>query len=81
MRVATSSSTRRLGGVAAWPIAAGAQQGERIRRIGVLIPYDETDSEAKARVAAFREGLEKLGWTLTQYKLSALVPSFGILCA
>jgi putative ABC transport system substrate-binding protein len=52
-----------LGSAAAWPVAARAQQVERIRRIGVLIPYDETDSEAKARVAAFREGLEKLGWT------------------
>jgi putative tryptophan/tyrosine transport system substrate-binding protein len=52
-----------LGGAVAWPLAARAQQGDRVRRIGVLIPYDETDSEAKARVAAFREGLEKLGWT------------------
>ena len=47
-----------LGSAVAWPLAVRAQQGERIRRIGVLIPYDETDSEAKARVAAFREGLE-----------------------
>jgi putative tryptophan/tyrosine transport system substrate-binding protein len=52
-----------LGGMVAWPVMARAQQGERVRRIGVLMPYDETDSEAKARVAAFREGLEKLGWT------------------
>jgi len=53
-----------LGGAAAvWPLAARAQQGERIRRIGVLVPFPESDPEAQARVAAFREGLQKLGWT------------------
>jgi ABC-type uncharacterized transport system substrate-binding protein len=52
-----------LGGAAAWPFAARAQQGERVRRIGVLMPYAENDAEAQARVAAFREGLQKLGWT------------------
>jgi putative tryptophan/tyrosine transport system substrate-binding protein len=52
-----------LGGAAAWPFAARAQQGERVRRIGVLMPYAESDAEAQARVAAFREGLQKLGWT------------------
>jgi putative ABC transport system substrate-binding protein len=46
----------------AWPLAARAQRGERVRRIGVLIPVEESDPEAQARVTAFRQGLEKLGW-------------------
>jgi putative tryptophan/tyrosine transport system substrate-binding protein len=50
------------GAAAAWPLAARAQQGERMRRIGVLMAYAESDPEAQAWVAAFREGLEKLGW-------------------
>src|SRR5262245_531596 len=50
-----------LGGAAAWPLAARAQ-GERIRRIGVLMGYPENDLEGPAFFAAFREGLEKLGW-------------------
>jgi putative tryptophan/tyrosine transport system substrate-binding protein len=50
-----------LGGVAAWPLAARAQQpGER--RIGVLMGTVETDPEAHARVAAFRQGLREIGW-------------------
>ncbi len=52
-----------LGGAAAWPLAARAQQAERVRRIGVLTAYSESDPEAQARVGAFREGLQKLGWT------------------
>jgi putative ABC transport system substrate-binding protein len=52
-----------LGGAAAWPLAARAQQAERMRRIGVLMGYAENDSDAQARVAGFREGLQKLGWT------------------
>ena len=48
---------------AAWPLAARAQQGERMRRIGVLMGYAESDLEAQANIAAFREGLQKLGWT------------------
>jgi ABC-type uncharacterized transport system substrate-binding protein len=51
-----------LGGAAAWPLAARAQQGERVRRIGVLIGFAENDPEAQAFVAAFREGLQRLGW-------------------
>jgi putative tryptophan/tyrosine transport system substrate-binding protein len=51
------------GAVAAWPLAARAQQPERMRRIGVLMGYAESDSEAQAGIAAFREGLQKLGWT------------------
>src|SRR4051794_18398244 len=50
-----------LGGAAlATPLRVRAQ--DRIRRIGVLMAYTESDSEAQARVAAFREGLQKLGW-------------------
>jgi len=53
-----------LGGAAvAWPIVAGAQQPERMRRIDVLMAYAESDPEGQALVAAFREGLQKLGWT------------------
>jgi putative tryptophan/tyrosine transport system substrate-binding protein len=52
-----------LGGAAvAWPLAAGAQQPERMRRIGVLIGTVETDLESQARVAAFERGLQTLGW-------------------
>jgi putative ABC transport system substrate-binding protein len=52
-----------LGGVAAWPLAARAQQGERVRRIGVMMSPSEADPEGQKRVAAFREGLQELGWT------------------
>jgi putative tryptophan/tyrosine transport system substrate-binding protein len=53
-----------LGGAAAsWPIAARAQQPERMRRIGVLMNSSATDSEGKARFAAFLQGLQQLGWT------------------
>jgi putative tryptophan/tyrosine transport system substrate-binding protein len=49
-----------LGGVAAWPLAVRAQQPDRIRRIGMLMTVD--DPEAQARVAAFQQGLQQLGW-------------------
>src|SRR6516165_10242860 len=52
-----------LCGAAVWPLAARAQQPERMRRIGVLMGYAENDWEAQAWVAAFREALQKLGWT------------------
>ena len=51
-----------LGGVAAWPLAARAQQPGRIRRVGVLMIIAERDPEAQARIAAFRQGLQELGW-------------------
>ena len=51
-----------LGGAAAWPLAAGAQQGERMRRIGVLTVSAERDPEAKAWLTAFQDGLQQLGW-------------------
>ena len=52
-----------LGGAAAWPLAARAQQpAERMRRIGVLMLYPENDPEGQLRATAFRQGLQKLGW-------------------
>ena len=52
-----------LGGAAAWPLASRAQQADRIRRIAVLSPMAEDDPETKARLSAFRQGLEKRGWS------------------
>src|SRR5262249_6850589 len=51
-----------LGGAAVWPLAARAQQPERMRRIGVLMTLNESDPEVRAWAAAFQEGLQKLGW-------------------
>jgi putative tryptophan/tyrosine transport system substrate-binding protein len=50
------------GAAAAWPLAARAQQPDRMRRIGVLMGFAESDRERQAMVAAFREELQKLGW-------------------
>src|SRR5262245_16332154 len=53
-----------LGGAAvSWPLAAHAQQGERIRRIGVLLNLSEKDLEAQRLITAFREALAQLGWS------------------
>jgi putative ABC transport system substrate-binding protein len=53
-----------IGGTAAsWSLATHAQQPGRLRRIGVLMGYAEGDSDAQSWYAAFREGLQKLGWT------------------
>jgi len=51
------------GAAAAWPLAARAQQADRGRRIGVLIGYAEDDPETKVRLGAFRQRLEKRGWS------------------
>jgi putative tryptophan/tyrosine transport system substrate-binding protein len=62
-------STRRafisslLGGAAAWPLAARAQQPEPMRRIGVLMATAADEPESRARLAAFLQGLQQLGWT------------------
>src|SRR6516165_6366713 len=53
-----------LGGAAvAWPLAARAQQGDRVRRIGVLMGFDESDPEGNLRYSAFTRALADLGWT------------------
>src|SRR6516164_8718229 len=52
-----------LGGAAAWPLAARAQQGDRVRHIGVLMPGDQNDPVVKPRVSAFTQALADLGWT------------------
>jgi putative ABC transport system substrate-binding protein len=53
-----------VGGVAAgWPLVAVAQHIDQMRRVGVLVAYAEGDPEMKARLAAFRQGLEQLGWS------------------
>jgi putative tryptophan/tyrosine transport system substrate-binding protein len=52
-----------LGGAAAWPFAARAQQPDRMRRVGLLMGYREGDAEGRASVAAFQWGLQELGWT------------------
>jgi putative ABC transport system substrate-binding protein len=52
-----------LGGATAWPVAARAQQPERMRRIGVFFPGAADDTEYQARNAAFLQGLGELGWT------------------
>jgi putative ABC transport system substrate-binding protein len=52
-----------LGGAASWPLAARAQQGERLRRIGVLMNASSDDADGQARVVAFVQALQELGWT------------------
>jgi hypothetical protein len=53
-----------LGGVAAWPLAARAQQGDRMRRVGVLSNPGSDDAEMQSRTAAFVQGSQELGWTV-----------------
>ena len=53
-----------LGGAAAWPLAAHAQQGERVRRIGVLNPAAADDAVFQARIGAFQQELALLGWSI-----------------
>jgi ABC-type uncharacterized transport system substrate-binding protein len=55
-----------FGGAAAWPLTARAQQGERVRRIGVLLNMTADDPQSQARLAAFAQGLQQLGWTIGQ---------------
>jgi len=53
-----------LGGVAAWPLAARAQQGGRMRRVGVLMNFAADDTDAQTRIGAFLQALQQLGWTI-----------------
>ena len=52
------------GAAAAWPLAVRAQQPERMRRIGVIVPFAANDSEAQSRVGAFLQELQQLGWSI-----------------
>ena len=52
-----------IGSAAAWSVVARAQQGERVRRIGVLLPWDENEPRSKTSVSAFTQALAGLGWT------------------
>ena len=70
-----------IGGVAAWPLTARAQQPSGMRRIGVLMGYGENDSEAQDWVAAFREGLQKLGWMEGRTSGSTLAGPTWRLCS
>jgi putative ABC transport system substrate-binding protein len=51
-----------LSGAATWPLTARAQQGERVRRIGMLIPLHADDKVAQDRIAVFVQGSKELGW-------------------
>jgi putative ABC transport system substrate-binding protein len=53
-----------LGGAAAWPLAARAQQGNRVRRIGVLMALAADDPQSQIRIAGFLQGLQELGWVV-----------------
>jgi putative ABC transport system substrate-binding protein len=53
-----------LAGAAAWPLAARAQQGKRMRRMGMLMPYAASDPQVQARIGAFLQGLQHLGWSV-----------------
>jgi putative tryptophan/tyrosine transport system substrate-binding protein len=52
-----------LGVAFAWPVCGRAQQADRVRRIGVLLPYAENDAEAKSHLSALTQQLKRLGWS------------------
>ena len=53
-----------VGGVTAWPLAAHAQQADRMRRIGLLMNRAADNPEGQDRIAAFHQGLQELGWSV-----------------
>src|SRR5262245_48609018 len=55
-----------LGGAATWPLAARAQQRERMRSVGVLTPFAAHNTEGQNRVTAFAQALQQLGWSVGQ---------------
>jgi hypothetical protein len=68
------------GAAAAWPLAARGQQGERMRRIGVLSTVPADDSESQVRMAAFHQGLQEAGWVVGRnlridYRLAQAMPN------
>ena len=68
------------GAAAAWPLAARAQQAGGVRRIGVLMNLASEDAEGQARLAAFHQGLQQLGWTVGRnvqidYRRGAAAPT------
>jgi len=54
---------RIMGGLAAWPLAARAQQRSKVRQVGLLMPHAQDDPSAAARIAALRTGLRDVGWS------------------
>ena len=60
-----------LGAGAVWPLAARAQQGDRVRRIGMLMTLSADDPESAARITAFTQGLAELGWTVGRNVIKA----------
>jgi len=69
------------GAAAAWPLAARAQQPERMRRIGVLTPLAADDPESMARIGAFLQGLGELGWALAAIFVSTTAGAQATLTA
>jgi putative ABC transport system substrate-binding protein len=71
-----------LAGAAAWPLAARAQQRERMRRIGVVLNYAKDDPNVPPRLVAIEKGLQELGWTVGRniqidYRFSAADPDLA----